>query len=332
MNGFSSAILTLLLGWLRALFNSLWRVLSSESGSSFLSFLRLHWKTVFIILCVGGFVLDRIIYFFRWRPDYVWSSRWGRLKRSLSQRKPYSREAAPQQRRQATQVEEVRDDWMYDPLPASTRDFAPLATEDPEVAYGAPPLADIQPVFDDPTEVWTPVAAHGLSMESYQQPYENPAEHLIPGFGLSTSEPSAYLRENQEGYAMAPTSEIPYPSREILPQSEPIHPGLDLETFQQNIGLNEPQEPASREKPLLRPVVAFPNPSYVSFYREADKPETPVRSKGSLSSLAKKARELVRVSDEDNPPSIRDLQPTADFKTAFHAPVLPKKPGEADEE
>ncbi|MEG0996561.1 MAG: hypothetical protein RSH26_06325, partial [Clostridia bacterium] len=75
MNGFTNTILTLLLSWLKALFNSLWRLFTSESGGSIYSFLSNHWKTIFLILCVGGFVLDRVIYFIRWRPYYVWSSR-----------------------------------------------------------------------------------------------------------------------------------------------------------------------------------------------------------------------------------------------------------------
>ena len=81
----------------------------------------------------------------------------------------------------------------------------------------------------------------------------------------------------------------------------------------------------------MKPLVDFPDTSYVSYYRETEA-GAPARSKGGLASFAKRARELVRVSDEDNQPTIRDLQPTANIKTAFHSPVLPKKPGQGGEE
>lgn len=80
MNGFANAILTLLLSWMRVLVNDLWRLLSSEDAGLFYRFLAANWKVIVLILCAGGFVIDRIIYLIRWRPYYVWSSRLGRLQ------------------------------------------------------------------------------------------------------------------------------------------------------------------------------------------------------------------------------------------------------------
>ena len=86
MNGFANAILTLLLSWMRVLVNDLWRLLSSEDAGLFYRFLAANWKVIVLILCAGGFVIDRIIYLIRWRPYYVWSSRLGRLKRARAAR------------------------------------------------------------------------------------------------------------------------------------------------------------------------------------------------------------------------------------------------------
>ena len=86
MNGFANAILTLLLSWMRVLVNDLWRLLSSEDAGLFYRFLAANWKVIVLILCAGGFVIDRIIYLIRWRPYYVWSSRLGRLKRARTAR------------------------------------------------------------------------------------------------------------------------------------------------------------------------------------------------------------------------------------------------------
>lgn len=381
MNGFASAILSILLGWLRALFDNLWRVLSSESGGTFLSFLRFHWKTIFAVLCVGGFLVDRIIFFFRWRPDYVWSTRLNRLKRRLSGEKPSPGRAPAYERRAPAPRMTRRDGYAsyqeplpepqetyeppqeayaqpaayaqmpyeapasgveggFAPLAASfqenpaspwAQDFAPMAGSGPDYSYPTPSFADVQPVFDDPTEVWTPVVPE-LPVDSYQRPYEHPATDLAYGFGSPKPEPEAYLRDVQAGFAPPPAPEELYPKREPLPGNEPVHPGLDLQTFQQNIGLGGPQEPSQAgEGPLMKPLVNFPDTSYVSYYREAE-PANPAPAKGGLASLAKKARELVRMGDEENQPTIRDLQSTASIKTAFHSPVLPKKPGEGDEE
>lgn len=375
MNGFASAILSILLGWLRALFDNLWKLLSSASGGSFLTFLRLHWQAVFLALCVGGFVLDRIIFFFRWRPDYVWSTRLGRLKRRLSRKEapreraayqrpvaasaPQSPEAfapyqevfaphqegfAPYQEPYAPQQEPYQEPYAAyqapppPPLEAygvpspMVQDFAPLAGPGPEVSYPVQSFAEVQPVFDEPTEVWAALPPQ-LPVDAYQQPYENPAMDLAPGFGASRPEPEAYLRDVQAGFAppLAPEALYPQPQREPPPGNEPVHPGLDLETFQQNIGLVGSGEPSQPEEPLLKPLVDFPDTSYVAYYREAE-PGAPARSTGGLASFAKKARELVRINDETNQPTIRDLQPTANIKTAFHSPVLPKKSEKGDEE
>ena len=86
MNGFANAILTLLLSWMRVLVNDLWRLLSSEDAGLFYRFLAANWKVIVLILCAGGFVIDRIVYLIRWRPYYVWSSRLGRLKRARAAR------------------------------------------------------------------------------------------------------------------------------------------------------------------------------------------------------------------------------------------------------
>ena len=87
MNGFANAILTLLLSWMRVLVNDLWRLLSSEDAGIFYRFLAANWKMIVLILCAGGFVIDRIVYLIRWRPYYVWSSKLGRLRRRRAGRR-----------------------------------------------------------------------------------------------------------------------------------------------------------------------------------------------------------------------------------------------------
>lgn len=370
MNGFATAILSMLLSWIRSFVNNLWRLLGSESGGSLIDFLRDQWKMIFLVLCVGGFVLDRVIFFFRWRPDYVWSTRLGRLKRRLSGKdaeeyepqaytpahgQPDSEAYAPPPgwQRPATfppadEPVTAQDDYSstvrYAP-PSSAAGYAPATQATPSYRYGGEPDDDLQPVFDEVMESWTPpvygaspsnsVASSFAPMASYEEPFENPAEDLSPGFGTAKPEPVTYLQDVQAGFAPPPTPQELYQKRTVPILSEPVHPGLDVETFQQNIGLGQPNrewEPSDEQadEPPMPPAVDFPNTTYVPFYQNAA-PDTERRRSG-LSSLAKKARSLVSATDEDNPPSIRDLQSVVHMKNAFHPPVLPKKHGEGGEE
>jgi len=368
MNGFTSAILSLLLGWLRALLDQFWRLLSSESGGTFLPFLSLHWKTVFIVLCAGGFVLDRLIFFFRWRPDYVWSTKLGRLKRRFShshkQKPMYSPDFAddwgappytpvphetlhnPPMPYEAALPQgspdvydsyalEERDAFSYIPVD-SVQDFAPLANQSQNSNEFASLPGDVRPVFDDPVEDWDGYSeTSGLTyapMSTYEEPYEHPAQDLPSAFGEARPEPRGYHVDMAGFTPSSPSGE--QPSNRTAPTiGELVHPGLNLDTFHQNIGLFMEDQTSGEfppKEPLLKPVVNFPNTTYVPYY-QATEPATDHRSKGALSSFAKKARNLVSIDNESNPLTIRDIQIPVNVKTAFHPPVMPRRPGDGDD-
>ena len=52
--------------------------------------------------------------------------------------------------------------------------------------------------------------------------------------------------------------------------------------------------------------------------------QAPTSGGSALRRLAKKARDLVGVDDEDHRPTIHDLQSTVDVTQAFHEPVYPR--------
>ena len=79
MNGFTNSLLSVLLSWVRSLVGNLWSFAGSDGGGSFYNFMAAHWLTVVVVLCAGGFVVDRLIYLIRWRPYYVWGSKLRRL-------------------------------------------------------------------------------------------------------------------------------------------------------------------------------------------------------------------------------------------------------------
>ena len=360
MNGFASAILSILLGWLRALFDNLWKLLSSASGGSFLTFLRLHWQAVFLALCVGGFVLDRIIFFFRWRPDYVWSTRLGRLKRRLSRKEapreraayqrpvaasaPQSPEAfapyqevfaphqegfAPYQEPYAPQQEPYQEPYAAyqapppPPLEAygvpspMVRDFAPLAGPGAGGFLSGQSFAEVQPVFDEPTEVWAlPPAPCGR----YQQPMRTRPWTWLRALGLQ-AEPEAHLRMCRRALPH-PRPEALYPQPQRAASRERARaprPGPE------NLPAEHRPVWAPGSLPSRSPAEApggFPG-HFLCGLLPGGGARRPRPLHGGLASFAKKARELVRINDETNQPTIRDLQP-GQHQTRLHSPVLPK--------
>ena len=179
MNGFANTLLTLLLSWLRVLINNIWRVLSSEDGGSLYRFLAANWKVLVALLCVGGFVIDRVIYLFRWRPYYVWLSRLGRLRHASgpSREQP----AAPEDERPP-----APDPWdeaaPYAPPPEETRIYGPVNTFAPEadtrvfeVAHAPdfqPEIVNYAPVAPDfaPQTAYMPAQSEALEPVFDEEP------------------------------------------------------------------------------------------------------------------------------------------------------------------
>ena len=105
-----------------------------------------------------------------------------------------------------------------------------------------------------------------------------------------------------------------------------MHPGLDAEEFRERLGLTqapplstpqeEPEE-AQEGRPVMQPPVFRP------FTMRAGT-QTSTSGGSALKRLAKRARDLVGVDDEEHRPTIHDLQPTVDVTQAFHEPVYPQ--------
>lgn len=86
MNLIADNLFSLLLGWTRSLFNSLWNMLTNNSAG-FTGFLQRFWLPLIVILLVFGTLTDYVIWLVRWRPYYAWSA-WFRKRmgqRRLSQ-------------------------------------------------------------------------------------------------------------------------------------------------------------------------------------------------------------------------------------------------------
>ncbi|HNW86623.1 MAG TPA: hypothetical protein PLP25_10710 [Candidatus Limiplasma sp.] len=210
--------------------------------------------------------------------------------------------------------------------------FTPDASFAPTASYQAlpgrlplepEPFAD-DPRFDDDPAYWNaPQAPLGAFSPSSGE--QNIAAGITPEFGAPQAEPAQYLQDVQAGFAPQPAPEQLYAQHSDV--AEPVHPGLDIETFHQNIGLTD----TNALERVSRRDAAEDYPDFVPF-TVAAQPDTAEAKARGLGALAKRARSFVSGEDERNPLSIRDLQPTVDMKNAFHAPVYPKKKTESEEE
>lgn len=220
MNGLTDAILSTLLSWIRVLIANLWNMVSSEDGGALFQFFAAHWLKILLVLCIGGYAADRIIYFIRWRPHYVWLSRWKRLRGKKQEPTP------------------VQPEWVETPVqepeawhPASGMTFAP-AQQEPSAAEPAQVYAPVQePVFFEENEA------------DWEEQWPEPEPQQRP-------KSAAYYRDVQAGFAP------PVPPEQLYSPS--VHPGLNENAFRQNFGLDEPEErPAPvLYAPAFRPFTA----------------------------------------------------------------------------
>lgn len=222
--------------------------------------------------------------------------------------------------------------WGGLAIPGSPEDaFAPTSTYTAVPLHGPlepEPMAD-EPRFDDDLDYWNAPQTLMDNIAPHPALEPNVTAGMRPTFGTSQPEPPAYRQEASMGigYTPMPMPPLPGTPQPIQQGGETaVHPGLDLETFQQNIGLGAGSQLPSPSAPDAE---AYPN---FTPFPEADRPEPAGAKPRGLGALAKRARTLVGGEDERNPLSIRDLQSTVDVKNAFHAPVYPKKKPESEEE
>ena len=336
MNGLANAILTLLLSWLRIIVNRIWSAVNSETGGHFLNFLAEHWPVLLLILGIGGFVLDKLIYLIRWRPfrvrryrrerlamadDYEQQADWGASADDRSAYAPpaYDLPAEPQPEEPAYWDEAAYAAAAYDAPadPTAVYSSAPAAQTaiyaHPSVDHSAyhPLTEDIHPVFDDQV-TWAngdmllddqidqhPAAAQFVSQQYVQDVHAGFARPVQP----------------EQLYAPPAQANIPGEQQPNFPEAQPVHPGLDVDLLRRNMGLaysGEPLEDAFsslQEQPVS---VAF-----TPFTKKADPEPAPKKRNPFLN--------LMRlVGDDDAKPSIRDLQSSVDVRNAFREPVYPQ--------
>lgn len=334
MNGLANAILTLLLGWLRVIINRFWSLVNSDTGTSFQHFLSKHWLTILVVLLVGGYLLDRIIYLIRWQPFQVWLRR---RRGKKQQEEPIVSRFEPVEDLYPAQAEEPYYDQPYD-APADPPYRESTAVYHPRPAAGAeqtavyahsgikrsaylPPIENVDPIFDEEQTPWAEA-----------DPLVSAPEHTRAAVPVTHE----YMKDVQAGFARPVQPEklyTPIPQEPVYsvpaPGSQPVHPGLDADALRRSMGLNQPQEQTvPHDLPDAAEEVRQEPPLATDF--------TPFTQKDPQQSEQKKSRNpfmnLMRLVGEDSSrPSINDLQKTVDVRTAFHDPVFPRQPGHDEE-
>ena len=74
-------MMNMLLGWMRALTDAVWRLVESPSSNRFLSGFGTGWLVIALVLIGAGIVIDWIIWMIRWQPYHIWATRLRAVRR-----------------------------------------------------------------------------------------------------------------------------------------------------------------------------------------------------------------------------------------------------------
>ncbi len=325
MNSFTNTILSLLLGWLRTLLNVARDFISSDQSTAFFDFFRNNWRILFLILCLGGFALDKIVYLIRWRPSPIWIRR--REKRLKRNPQPHrERYPIPDFDNDAPVIppddyEPYEDDSYADSAPTMQyqiqsrppgRQAFEAAPGYPDYAapqYAPEPLQTVTPGYETSLHWDEASQGHTFAPAGDQQRF---AFGMAPSFGSAQSEPAYhnYLRDAVPTFSPPQAAQPSYPVEPFPPQ--PVY-----DDFEEEPGYETPYA-YPESTPFFRP-----------FSDRSAAPYTPPKQT-RFGSVAKRARDLLNADEAYQSLSYQDLQPTVDVTKAFHSPVYPEKKPKED--
>jgi hypothetical protein len=322
MNSFTNSILTLLLGWLRTLLNAARDFISSDSSTALFEFFHNNWRILFLILCLGGFALDKIVYLIRWRPQPIWL-RWRKRRGPTEQKQPYDMPVyaddaptipdSPYEPDASYPYTDAAPTVQYQ-LPQQQAGQHGLNAQPPTMLYSTPRFAPEASQNDNP-ETGLPLhwdeSSQGHTFAPAGERQQRFAFGMAPSFGSAQSEP-AYQYPGDVTPAYIP------------PQYSTNYPPVDTFAPPSYIG-TAPDEVA----PIPPPEYQEPNPYFRPFSDRDSQPYPPHRMRG-FGAVAKKARNLLNADEAAQSLSYQDLHPTVDVTKAFHSPVYPEKKSEGD--
>jgi len=78
-------MMNMLLGWMRALTDAIWRLVESPGPNSIFSGFGTGWLLIALVLIAAGIVIDWIVWMIRWQPYHVWATRLRAIRRLFGQ-------------------------------------------------------------------------------------------------------------------------------------------------------------------------------------------------------------------------------------------------------
>lgn len=131
MGSFANTLFSVLFGWLRSAVQWLWNCISQPGENSALAWIGENWMKLALGLCVGGMMIDLIVYLLRWQPYKVWGSFWRRVTGKGS----HASEDSGRVRRQ----------WIYADGTTQFDEVEAESEEEMGLAYPAAYMRPVQP-------------------------------------------------------------------------------------------------------------------------------------------------------------------------------------------
>lgn len=112
MGQFAGTLFSMLLGWVQTAAAWIWGLITNADSSEWLRWLGDNWLPLTLALCIGGVVVDFIVYLIRWQPYRMWGRFLRRKEETEEENSPEP--MAPVYQRKwiyadgSTEVEDVR--------------------------------------------------------------------------------------------------------------------------------------------------------------------------------------------------------------------------------
>lgn len=147
MGQFANALFSGLLGWVQSVASGLWGLITNAEASAWFRWVLDNWLPLTLMLCLGGAVIDLIVYVIRWQPYRVWRHSLHRLM-GRDEPDPEENAAGPK--------------WIY----------ADGSVSDSEPASNVQPTPEAR--LDAPVRPVRRVARRTAPEQAYHQPYYPP--------------------------------------------------------------------------------------------------------------------------------------------------------------
>lgn len=171
MGSFANALFSVLLGWLRNIASWLWQLVTSADAGAWMGWVLENWVPLTVLLCLGGLLVDLLVYLIRWQPYRVWRSFFRRDREDNGDEPEETEDAAP-----------VRQ-WLYADGTVVTGAAAAVpgsgeTEEEPHLDAPLKPVRRVYPAKRRRASGGASAAAPGGEHEAYHRPVYPAGWHM----------------------------------------------------------------------------------------------------------------------------------------------------------